>query len=198
MSDFFNMSFWQQFLITFFGVIVGIPFALWLNRRQEEREQATEMKTGAARARHVLQALRQTVQKNVGLMNQMTTDLNTTAIFYNVDLAVLQVFEPEQAILIKDVPLSEKLAHLRFELSHLHRKVELQLQIEFDGSLRALHLNFNTPQGAQNVNAYAKMRHDLVRAILAHIQPTLQAANELLKEIDRVDGCLKAQLGDGT
>lgn len=195
MLDFFDQPFWQQFIVTFVGVIIGIPFALWINRRQAAREQANAKSADTAKARQVLQALKQSVQKNIGLLNQMLTDLKAMAIFYNVDLSVIQAFETQQAILIEDVALSEKLANLRYELSHLHRKVELQLQIEFDGSLRALNLGLNTPQGPQQINAYAKMRSDLVGAIFAHISPTLDACNDVLKEINRVDEQLAAALG---
>lgn len=186
--NFFDTAFWQQLLVTIAGLMIGIPFALWINRIQERRDRKHGEQQEKIRREELLQTLAITVQKNKSLLEQMKRDLQTQAIFYNVDLATLDWMASEELSSFDDVALCEQISHLRYELSHLRTKVELQLRVEFDGTLRALSIQIPTNEGPKEVRAYGQMRMLLVRAIQDHIDPTLKVCENILATTQKLQG----------
>jgi hypothetical protein len=185
-SNFLDRSFWQQLVVTSAGVIFGIPFALWLNRRQVRHEDKKEAEASHRHEKEVRDVLCRAIEKNKSLLQQMATELKTMAIFYNVDLSVFESLPSTEILQSGSLPLSEKLAHLRYELTHLHRKIELQLTIEFDGALRRMIVT-TVPQG-NNVTEYDRMRTQLIESIQKHLPSTIKACDDALNEIGRIQG----------
>lgn len=185
-SNFLDRSFWQQLVVTSAGVIFGIPFALWLNRRQVRHEDKKEAETSRKHETEVREVLCRAIEKNKSLLQQMATELKTMAIFYNVDLSVFESLPSTEILCATNLAASEKLAHLRYELTHLHRKIELQLTIEFDGTLRSQIIKI--VPGGQNVMRYDIMRSQLVGAIDQHLPSIINACEDALGEISRISG----------
>ncbi len=65
--DFFDTSFWQNFvsnaLATFVGAVVGIPIALWLNRHQEKSSEKE-------RKEKILRLLQEELTINLGHLSE--------------------------------------------------------------------------------------------------------------------------------
>jgi len=160
---FFDFRFWQDFasnsLATLLGVLVGIPIALWLNRLltrwQESRKTSQEQALAAQQRRQLLQMLREALQKNRDLILQMEQQLRSkTVIFYNVDTQLLDATSSIKYEILDDLELSRLLDSIRYELLHLHRKVELQLETAYSAF--------------KAVDTYREMRDRLIQAIHDH------------------------------
>jgi len=179
---FFDFSFWQDFvsnsLATVLGVLVGIPVALCLNRfltrRQESRETSKQQVLATQRRHQLLQILREALQKNRDLVLQMEQELRPkTLIFYNVDTQLLEATSSIKYEILDELELSRLLDSIRYELLHLHRKVELQLEIEYS-AFKAM-------------GNYGETRAGLVQAIRAHF-PRIK--DEISQALDMISAQL--------
>jgi len=175
---FFNLGFWQDLvsnlLATVLGVVVGIPTALWVDRflirRQEEKEATKERALATQRRRQMLQILREALQKNLNLVRQMEGELQpATVLFYNVDTQLLEATSAIKYEILDELELSRLLDSIRYELLHLHRKVELQLEIEYSAS--------------KAMTSYGKMRAQLVQAIRDHFPRIKDEISQALEMI---------------
>ncbi len=162
--EFFDFAFWQNFvsnsLATLAGVVVGIPVALLIDRlvsKWQAKEEFNRQKEAAQRRKiQLLQTLKDALQKNFALVEQIEKELSPEAvIFYNVDLQLLEGTSSLKYELIDNLELNQQLDSIRYELIHLHRKIELQLDIEFS-SYKAM-------------GNYMAKRRQLVGAITMHL-----------------------------
>lgn len=168
MDSFFDTAFWQSFIsdasATFLGVLLGVPVALWIERWRA-RQATTD------RRLQILKLLRDTLVKNHALLQQMVAEVKPDyVIFYNVDNTVLDSTASLKYELLDDVVLNRLLEHIRYELQHLHRKVELQLEIEYGSFLTTSH--------------YRQMRSRLLEAITGHLQPLSTKIDEAVQLVD--------------
>ena len=161
---FFDFTFWQNFvsnsLATLLGVILGIPVAFlidrWVTQWQEKKEIIKESETLQQRKAQLLQTLKDALQKNLDLVEQMERELKPeTVIFYNVDTQLLEGTSSLKYEVIDNLDLNRQLDSIRYELIHLHRKVELQLEIEFSAY--------------KAFGNYMERRKQLVEAITVHL-----------------------------
>lgn len=176
--EFFDFAFWQNFvsnsLATLLGVVVGIPVALFIDRlvnqwqaKEEIRKQKERLQQ---RKSQLLQTIKETLQKNLALVEQMEKELTPEAvIFYNVDVQLLEGTSSLKYELIDNLELNRQLDSIRYELLHLHRKIELQLDIEF-----------STYKAMRN---YIAKRTELVGAILAHLPRIKQEISSALSDM---------------
>jgi hypothetical protein len=162
--EFFDFAFWQNFVsnsfATLLGVILGIPVAFFLdrkiNQRQEQQEIAKQQEILSQQKAQLLQTLKESLQKNLTLVEQMESELKPeTVIFYNVDTQLLEGTSSLKYEIIDDLDLNRQLDSIRYELLHLHRKVELQLEIEFSAY--------------KAMGNYTAKRKQLVETIIAHL-----------------------------
>ena len=186
--DFFNFGFWQNFvsnsLATVVGVVLGIPAALWINRwisnieDQKERDRQKEIK--AERCKDLLRLLRGALEKNQKLLEQMEREIRPDyVIFYNVDTQLLDATSSLKYEIIENLELNQLLDSIRYELLHLHRKVDLQLEITYSAF--------------QAISSYEESRKRLVEAILAHIPNIKSEIDEALRMIDaELNSCARA------
>jgi len=192
----FDPSFWKDFasngLATLLGALIGIPVALGIDRhlaarrKAEEREQ--EHILTRERKLQFIESLEAALRKNQKLVQQMKTELTPqSVIFYNVDTLLLDSTSSIKYQLIEDLRLNQLLDSIRYELAHLHRKVELQLEIEFSA--------FKEMQGYQN------RRSRLISAIHDHF-PRIEseigeALNGLALMKTRLTGEFRGRTGKG-
>lgn len=65
----------------------------------------------------------------------MTSELTPDSVItYNVDTSLLESTASLKYEIIDHLDLNRRLDALRYELQHLHRKVELQLEVEFSST----------------------------------------------------------------
>lgn len=136
----FDLFFWKNLvsngLATLLGAVIGIPIALVIDRhlaarrKAEERQQAHTLTL--ERKLQLIESLEAALRKNQQLVQQMKTELTPqSVIFYNVDTLLLDSTSSIKYQLIEDLRLDQLLDSIRYELAHLHRKVDLQVEIEF-------------------------------------------------------------------
>jgi len=76
------LEFLPEFLATIIGVALGIPIALWIDRKIRVKHQREE-------AISVLSALKDEIAHNIGLLKQIQQELSepSNVIFYTLDLS---------------------------------------------------------------------------------------------------------------
>lgn len=172
-NSFFDLSFWQAFVAglsaTLIGAGVGVFLALIADRqiavRREQSEADAREAIDQEVQRQLLVALRETVTKNQNLVDQIEEQLTgEVVIFYNVDLTVLDSLS-SATFGILPVKLTTAVDSLRYELSHLHRKVELQLETAYGA--------------AAAMTGFKRSRADLIDAIHAHA-PRIKAEAKIV------------------
>ena len=185
---FFDLAFWKDFvsngLSTLLGVLFGIPVALWLDRLISSRRHAQEMEQAClvskARRLQFVDMLVETLSKNQQLVTQMKEQLTPgTVIFYNVDTLTLDATSSIKYDIIDDLKLNRLLDSVRFELSHLYRKVELQLEISY-GSNSSREL-------------YEAKRTQLIQAIHDHFPRIERELAEALALLSALRGTLETR-----
>jgi hypothetical protein len=175
---FFDFVFWQNLvstlLATILGVVFGIPVAFFIDRKitqwQEKNEITKQKNALIQRKKQLLQLLSETLQKNLKLVEQMENQVKPEyVIFYNVDTLLLESTSSIRYEIIDDLNLNRQIDSIRYELLHLHRKVELQLEIEYT-VFKAM-------------GNYMTTRTELIGAIIAHIPRVKQEISDTLSII---------------
>lgn len=179
--EFFDIAFWQNLVsnstATLIGVILGIPTALFINRqitKVEETKVAEYKRTEQVlRKKQLLSIIRESLEENLALLEQMESELAPNyVIFYNVDTELLESTSSVKYEFIDNLRFNRLIDSIRYELLHLHRKVELQLEIEY-GGYRA-------------IRGYFEKRTPLVGAILSHIPLIKTQISEALENISQM------------
>jgi uncharacterized membrane protein YccC len=183
LAGFFNQSFWQNFVSTLVGTLIALVGAYGIYRVQERRQQRATERAKLGRERQILHLIKDAVEKNRKLVEQMQRDLQTMAVTYNVDLVPLDWLITQADDFI-DLALFRQTTSLRYELSHLHTQVKLQLALGTDPNLR--HIAYTPTDGPETV-AYPALWNNAVAVIQAHI-PTI------LRECQELDATLKTLL----
>lgn len=154
-----------SFLATLFGVLLGIPVALYLDRRTRRSHERE-------RARGLLLALKEEINRNVNLLKQIQNELKPNSIiYYNIDtntwakMTSLEDFE-----LTIDSKLLRHIYRVYYEYGHLNRKIDTQFSMHYS-VVRAM-------------KEYLQERQIIVNAILEHASKLETESNQLVKEMD--------------
>jgi uncharacterized membrane-anchored protein YhcB (DUF1043 family) len=175
----FASNFWQDFLsnslATLLGVVIGIPVALIIDRfvtkNKDKKEISKQREELRLRKRQLLNLFRDSLQKNLSLVEQMEKELTPNiVIFYNVDTQLLESTSSIKYENIDDLNLNQQLDSIRYELIHLHRKIDLQLDIEYS-AYRAF-------------GNYLESRTKIIEVITAHIPKVKQEILDALFNIN--------------
>jgi len=110
-------------------------------------------------------AIKNAVESNAYVVGQITDWIEKPGgtPFFNVDLPLLESTAALKYEVLGDIELCREIDHLRFELVHLSRKVDLLLDLEFNPSAR---LAIDDPKGSM----YNILRPSLVASLKAHIE----------------------------
>jgi hypothetical protein len=140
--------FWSL-LGTFIGALLGIPAGFWVYRwssRHADRERRTQL----------LSSLQQAVKHNIDLVGEVEKWIGQEEYrYFNVDLTLLESTASLKYELL-DIDLCREIDHVRFELSHLGRKVDALLNLQINPWTGATH---------------TILRKGLVEAIKVHLDP---------------------------
>jgi len=164
-----SLEFFGSLLATIIGVMVGIPVALWVDRKIAMRHRKEE-------ASRVLLALKDEIKHNHDLLKQIKREIPVSVLFYTLDLSTWQATSEKRLDSIENYELLREISHLYYEYQHMARKIDMQFSMHY-GVLRAM-------------SAYPEIRSSIVNPILAHIDPleekTLQVISEIERELDKL------------
>jgi hypothetical protein len=144
----------EQLISSIIGAGLGVYGALKIYNFTSEKE--TKSKES-----ELLKLITDTLNKNKDLVLQMKSEISPQyVIFYNVDLTILDAVTSIKYQVIKDIELNRQIDNARYELEHLHRKVDLYLGTTYS--------TFVAIGGAST------MRANLIKSIQDHIEIVLQ------------------------
>jgi hypothetical protein len=150
---------------TFLGALLGIPTGFALNHcwsKSVDRARRTQLRS----------VLKRAVDQNDYLADEIEEWLGKGGVpYFNVDLPLLESTASLKYELL-DAGLCQEIDHLRYELGHLARKVDLLLGLEFNPSAR---FAISSPAGS----IYNELRPKLVESIRAHLQPIQKTLDQL-------------------
>ena len=115
--------------------------------------------------------------KNRGLLEQIERELRpTVVIYYNVDTQILESTASIKYEIIDDLELNQQLDYIKYELLHIHRKIELQLTVAYG--------EYRVAGGRQN---FIQARTELTNAILVHVPTIQEAITRAINIMERFD-----------
>ena len=154
-----------SFLATTFGVLIGIPVALWIDRKTRKRRDRE-------RAIGVLLALKEETTHNLSLLRQIQVELRPDSIiYYNMDMNTWKKATPlEDFELVIDRRLLRHIYRIYYEFEHLNRKIDTQFSMHYS-VVRAM-------------GVYLEERKAIVASILGHAKTLEKESEQLLKDID--------------
>lgn len=177
--SFFGQAFWQQVIGVLLAVILGIPAALYVDRRvrakEEARAEERDRREAELNHQQALIAIRDAVTHNQSKLLQARNDLNDLdrpnyVIFYSVDRRAIELLLPGLIETGVDLELVRRISNYRYELEHLGRKIDTQYDLAY---------------GVQSALGNSQeMRRQIVGSILSHSQNILQRGEEILNTID--------------
>jgi len=108
----FWSSFWPGFAATLFGVLMGIPIALWLDRRTQRQAEQERQREREARMRDVARLLVESLRANAERLQQVATSPRASGVpaFSEVELASWSALRNDAFDLIRSTELKRDLA----------------------------------------------------------------------------------------
>ena len=163
-------TFWASTLSnlcsTFVGAILAVLGALWVERWRQRRNLQ-------AHRQQILKLLRYALEKNLKLLQQLLSEIKPSyVVFYDIDLLLLNSIDTLKYEVLEDLSFIENIEWIRFELSHLRRKLDLQLHLWAKGDERSL-----------------LQRNEIVESIRQHLPYVIEKVCEVLRQIDSKINC---------
>lgn len=124
-TDFINFDFWQNLVVTFVGVMLGIPSAFWLQKEVDRIKREDDMLKMAS-------ILSQTIKHNRRLLEQLIDNIDANGFYipyYNFDVVILEETSFRKFELIPDIELAKQIDVVRYELTHLNSKQDQLRQL---------------------------------------------------------------------
>ncbi len=152
------------FIATLFGILIGIPVALWIDRK-------TRISSQREKAIAVLSALKEEINHNVALLRQIQTELKpNSVIYYNMDMNTWRAASLEE---FEDVIFNEvlrKIFRIYYEYEHMSRKIDTQFNMHYSI--------------VRSMDTYLQERKQIVGAILVHATTLEKESEQLINEIE--------------
>jgi hypothetical protein len=182
-------SFWGSLLAHIIGVsvgaIVGIPAALYVNRRithGESRRQREQMR----------RALKVAIGRNLGnLANDKLHIDDSGVVPSGVDLALLQATASSKYDVLGDILLCAKIDEVRFHLEHVGRHLDELLRLDSDSTARVARVSV----GGNEQSFYEYRRPQLAGIIKSHIATLEDEGRQVWSRLDKVPSTQPAPAG---
>lgn len=153
-----------RFLAPLLGVLFGVPFAFWIDRKTRERSKRE-------RAITVLSALKEEINHNIGLLKQIQAQLTPKSmIFYNMDMNTWKATSLEEFEGIISHKLLRHIYRIYYEYEHMSRKIDTQFNMHYS-VVRA-------------TKTYPQERQTIIGAILTHAKPLEKESEQLIEEME--------------
>jgi hypothetical protein len=128
----FLLEFLSKTTATLIGVFVALMANQWISARSKRIKKEAENNLLRIRQKQFLNMYFKTLQKNRALIKQMLNEVKPNfVIFYNVDLSIMESTASNKFELINNMGLNEAIDILRYELTHLRRKVDMQFEMQY-------------------------------------------------------------------
>jgi hypothetical protein len=153
-----------QFLATLFGVLLGVPTALWIDRW-------TSLRHDKQKAVAVLSALKEEINHNIGLLKQIESELTPTSIiYYNMDMNRWRSTSIGNFEGIVNHKVMDKIFRIYYEYELQSRKIDAQFDMHYS-VVRA-------------TKDYVRERENIVNSILAQIPGLKSDSEAIIKDIE--------------
>lgn len=157
-NSLFDVDFLKNLLVTLIGMVIGILFALYINRlilkSQEKKERLKEEKTKKWKVLNILKSIEVEIKNNIDILRTIESDLPKMAIFYHLDLSAWKSFPLAEIYSIDNIELIKGLSWLYYEYEYIQRKIDIQFQMHYS-SFRA-------------INDYKNIRDVFAQKIIEH------------------------------
>jgi len=159
---------WEDFIVqltaTLLGVIVGIPVALWLNRRYTMSKKTEERKD-------LLEFLKENLEDNKKILNNMLGNFDSDFIVHNrLNLATWPLFS-KKINALNNLDLQKRILHTYYMLENISKKVEIKFE-----------MHYSTFRAMQN---YAQEREQLKLIIAGDIGIVNREIDEILNILSK-------------
>jgi hypothetical protein len=127
-TNFIDFDFWQNLVVTFIGVMLGVPSAFWLQNEIERKKRDED-------SLKMITILSETIKHNRRLLEQVMDRIganNFYVPYHNFDVVILEDTSFRKFELISDFELAKQIDVVRYELTHLNAKLELVRQLTPD------------------------------------------------------------------
>lgn len=115
---------WNIILTGVIAVLIAFPGGLLLEKMKQRRKDAENF-------RSIIDTIQHNLKKNLELMQQMHRELpGGGVIYYNLELSPWPIIL-SKLYTIRDKTLKQEVLYIYYELSHLSRKIDLQLEEAF-------------------------------------------------------------------
>lgn len=189
-DGFFDLSFWQQvgstLIGTFVAVVLGVPTGLAIDRLKTLKAEADEKVA-------LLEALKSTVKRNRGLIDQLEKEMKEQSLwipFYSFDISILEQTAYRKFEVGFGRECCASLDHLRYELLHLNRKLDLLRSVAEEGlpSKRVLSLaHGGLPEPIQlRAEGYSEAVDTYQASIKKHFSEIQKCLDEAEKQLGNV------------
>jgi hypothetical protein len=185
MSDFWS-AFWPNLASTILGVIIGLPAALWINRRVTQEADVQRQASERGAVAHALEILRLALGANKERLERYAKALAESSTLYDtgLDSSSWDALQSELTAELGDPDLRQRLAY------HFSRTEAVK-------KLNDMYLNFSVGVESSMSNA-AEVRRALGTALPRAVAELLQESQELMSSIDaareRLTGAARPQL----
>lgn len=162
----------SSMLGTFLAVALGIPAGFILNRILQDR-------ANSARRKQLRAAILNAVKSNADLVKEIKawTEDKGGYPFFNVDLSLFEATASLKYEVLDDFELCQAIDHLRFELSHLARKIDKLFDLEFDSQSR---IAISSALGSM----YNEFRPPLIESIGVHLDEISECIEKLKPRLE--------------
>jgi hypothetical protein len=180
MAGFFDTAFFQQMVATAFGVGLGIPAGLGIDRSNRKRAEADERK-------ELVVALKSTIVTNKNVADFLGRDINTTTWFpfSSFDVSLLEQTAYRKFELGLPEKCCEKLDRLRCELNNMNLRLELLRSTFSEGVASQAILNSPVAAAEAKVNVRARAYSHHLAVYLSQIKTSMPGVVKALTEAEQ-------------
>ena len=174
MDPFFDRAFWQQFVVTFFSIVAGIPAGLWLTRWGHRQEKAHQEQEEAERRHQLLLGLKASVGRNHHLLDLFVNDEQGHILLMDhLDLTFFDATAGIKYEVLRDVGLASDVDAFRAWL----REIEL-------GITTYNQLSLELARGAENKEKLRELIAHMREGVKQRVPACMAIGEALLKKID--------------
>lgn len=121
--DTFLSAFWPNAAATVIGIVLGLPFALWINRLALRNAEHSTLSNQVHRLNHALQVLISAMESNQGLLSEYVTVLSESKVSWhlNLDVSAWDTIKTDIIAELTDPDLRRQLAFHFMKLDALRK-----------------------------------------------------------------------------
>ena len=116
-------------VLALLALVLPIRWDIWKNRKQAIEDRKRQEIARAEKITQLLTSYERILDKNSRLLDQIEKELPKQVIFYGVDILIFEATASLRHEILDDAELIRLIDSVYFELLHLQRKIDLQLEM---------------------------------------------------------------------